>query len=101
LVLEVGFIWLTTRAWRALDLDPATSAYASSVFATLGYVGLVALVLAVLSASAVAYGARHPRDPRWQAPAVNASLLAGFTAAAAWIAYATVYFGPVLLAGGG
>ena len=37
-----------------------------------------------------------PRDPRWQANALNASLVGWFAAAAGVVAYATVHFGPVL-----
>ena len=101
LVLEVAFMWLVMRAWGVLELDPKTSAYASIVFATLGFVGIVAFVQAVVTASGLAYSLRHPLDPRWQAPALNAALLGLFGAIAAWVAIATVHAGPLLLAGGG
>jgi cytochrome c oxidase subunit I+III len=96
LVLEVAFIWLTMRAWGALGLDPPTSAYASVVLATLGFAGIGALILVVMSATGAGWAARHPKDPRWQASVLNASLVSFFVAAAAWIAFAAVHFGPVL-----
>ena len=97
LLAEIAFLWLTMKAWGTLGLDPKTSAYASIVFATLGFVGLVGVVLVMMTATGVGYSFRSPKDPRWQAPALNASLVAFFTMAAAWLCYATVQFGPGLL----
>ena len=99
--LQVVFLWASIRAWRALGLDPPTDAYASAVFATIGFAGLTTFVAAVMTASGLGWSLRHPRDPRWQASALNGALVGLFAVAAAWLAYATVHFGPVLLAGGG
>ena len=101
LVLEVAFLWLAWRSWTTLGLEPGHSAYASAVFATIGFTLLTVFIQAVMTGSAVSYSLLHPRDPRWQATALNASLIGFFALFAVWLAFATVHFGPLLLAGGG
>ena len=97
--LQLAYLWATYRSYGALDVRAAETAYASIVFATLGFTALVVFIQLVMSGTALGWSLRHPRDPRWQASALNASLVGWFAAGAAVIAYATVHFGPLLTIG--
>jgi cytochrome c oxidase subunit I+III len=74
-VLYAVLGWLAIVAWRDTGLDAASSGYASSVLALLGYAGLVALGAAGMLVAALLWAWLRPHDPRGRGVALNSSLI--------------------------
>jgi cytochrome c oxidase subunit I+III len=96
-VAQATLLALGVAAWRAADLDAASSGYASGVLGVLGFQWLVAAWAAVMLAAALVWAVAKPGDPRGRGVALNASLVSYFSAANWLVCLAVVHLWPRLV----
>jgi cytochrome c oxidase subunit I+III len=94
LLAQLGLLAFSVRGWRAAELEPARSAYASGALGVVGFGWFVALGVAVMLGVALLWAWLAPRDPRGRGVALNASLVSWFSALNWLVTLVAVYLWP-------
>jgi cytochrome c oxidase subunit I+III len=94
LLAQVGVLAFSLRGWRAAELEPARSAYASGALGVVGFGWFVALGVALMLTVALLWAWLSPRDPRGRGVALNASLVSYFSSLNWLVTLVAVYLWP-------
>jgi len=92
--LAAAHLWLLLDSWLTSGLSPASSGRHSGFIGVAGFHAVVSAILLVMLAVALIWCWSRPADGRGHAVAWNASLVYGFAAISAVIAFATLYLVP-------